>query len=80
MQQQQINIDIKKTKLIRCDCGNPFYKVMVVYREVPGLLLGQSKNIHQPFQVMLCDRCERPHPSSAPFVEEPETEKTELPF
>lgn len=71
--QQKINIDIKKSKLIKCECGNPYYQQVVIMREVSGLLVGQAgKNVTSTIPVLMCTECKKPHPSNAPYLQESE--------
>lgn len=78
--QKQVNIDISKTKLVRCECGNPYYQQVVIFREVSGILMGQGgKNVHQPQAVLICTECKKPHASSIPYlIETKEEEKPVL--
>jgi len=69
--QQKVNIDISKTTLAKCECGNPYYEQVIIFREVNGLLVGQAgKNVHQPFPVMVCRECKKPHSTSLPYLQE----------
>jgi len=78
MQPQKVNIDINKSKLVKCECGNPFYQQVIIMREISGVLVGQAgKNVLSTIPIMICTECKKPHTSSEPYLKEPESVKEE---
>lgn len=73
MQPQKVNIDISKTKLVKCECGSPLFQQAVVFREVSGILVGQAgQNVQNAMTVLICMKCEKPHSTSAPYLQDNE--------
>ena len=78
-QQQQLKIDINKSTLLKCECGNPYYKQVIIMRQVSGILMGQAgKDIISPIQIMICTECKKPHENYAPYLKESEVKEEPL--
>jgi transposase len=60
-QQQHIKVNVEKdTTEMKCPhCGSPTFKEVYTIRKVPGLLLGQSKDLFQPFPLIQCAHCRK---------------------
>lgn len=76
-QQQKVNIDISKTKPVKCECGCQFYYEVIIMREVSGLLIGQTQNQISQVKIFICLDCKTPHPSFRALLQEPQPEQKE---
>lgn len=75
--QPQPPIDISKSKLVKCECGNPFFQQVIVFREVSAKTIGHIENVQQPVSVMICMECKKPHLTAAPYLLEGQLEESE---
>ena len=54
---QQIQLDLKKTTPVKCDCGNDIFMSVMKFRLVPKLLAGSKEDQLLPIQVFTCTSC-----------------------
>ena len=54
---QNLNIDIKQTTPIACECGSEVFIPAMKFRQIPKLLTGSKENQLFPAQVFMCVSC-----------------------
>lgn len=51
-------IDLKQQETVVCEeCGNKFFKEVVLIKKVPKLLTGASDDTLVPFPTYMCESC-----------------------
>jgi uncharacterized Zn finger protein len=56
-------IDLKQQETVVCEeCGNKFFKEVVLIKKVPKLLTGASDDTLVPFPTYMCESCGHVNP------------------
>jgi len=56
----QVNIDLRDTRDIVCECGNLIFMLGYRFRKASRLLIGGDRDTIMPFEVPLCTNCGKP--------------------
>jgi hypothetical protein len=52
-----VNIDLNRVPLQRCECGNGTWKVIYLIKKLSALIAPSGKETIVPIQVFACDKC-----------------------
>jgi hypothetical protein len=56
-QQQEVRLDLNQTTPITCECGNSFFKEVMILRKWSRLASGLPTDQNIPIPVMVCTKC-----------------------
>ena len=42
---------------VKCTCGNEIFVPGVIFKDIPGVALGERENVHVPIKIFYCSKC-----------------------
>ena len=54
---QNVNVNLKDTKDLICECGNRLFEEAYILKEIPALVSPSGKKSIAPIPVFVCNKC-----------------------
>lgn len=51
------NINPLDYPTIKCECGNEIFTPGVIFKDIPGVAVGEKENVEFPIKVFYCSKC-----------------------